>query len=162
MRRYWHKAWDGYKSKNEELFKPMPICIYWGGKSVWMSETRKYSIAPWTLFRYTAFPQDLGVTILSVILRRIILGKNCTTLPLEVGAKPSHVDHWGSVLNCYQFELARLIVLNTSQQVGINGHSALKWRDLVRVNRMPNNVIWTNLRSTSNDSFRYSTSDHIR
>jgi hypothetical protein len=28
MRRYWHKAWDGYKSKNEELFKPMPICIY--------------------------------------------------------------------------------------------------------------------------------------
>ena len=54
--------------------------------------------------------QDLGVTILSVILRRIILGKNCTALPLEVGARPSHIDHGGSVLNCYQFELARLIV----------------------------------------------------
>lgn len=39
--------------------------------------------------------QDLGVTILSVILRRIILGKNCTALPLEVGARPSHVDHGG-------------------------------------------------------------------
>jgi hypothetical protein len=38
--------------------------------------------------------------------------KNCTALPLEVGARPSHVDHGGSVLNCYQFELARLIVLN--------------------------------------------------
>jgi hypothetical protein len=47
------------------------------------------------------------------ILRfRIILGKNCTALPLEVGARPSHVDHGGSVLNCYQFELAGLIVLN--------------------------------------------------
>jgi hypothetical protein len=56
--------------------------------------------------------QDLGVTILSVILRRIILGSNCTALSLEVGARPSHVDHGGSVLNCYQFELARLIVLN--------------------------------------------------
>ena len=54
--------------------------------------------------------QDLGVTILPVILRRIILGKNCTALPLEVGARPSHVDHGGSVLNCYQFGLARLIV----------------------------------------------------
>ena len=39
--------------------------------------------------------QDLGVTILSVILRRIILGKNCTALPLEVGARPSHIDHGG-------------------------------------------------------------------
>ena len=39
--------------------------------------------------------QDLGVTILSVILRRIILGKNCTALPLEVGARPSRVDHGG-------------------------------------------------------------------
>ena len=31
-----------------------------------------------------------------------------TALPLEVGASPSHVDHGGSVLNCYQyqFELA--------------------------------------------------------
>jgi hypothetical protein len=48
--------------------------------------------------------------ILTVILRQIILGKNCTALPLEVGARPSHVDHGGSVLNCYQFELARLIV----------------------------------------------------
>jgi hypothetical protein len=48
----------------------------------------------------------------SVILRRIILGKNCTALPLEVGARPSHVDHGGSVLNCFQFEVARLIVLN--------------------------------------------------
>jgi hypothetical protein len=46
--------------------------------------------------------QDLGVTILSVILRRIILGKNCTALPLEVGARPSCVDHGGSVLNCCQ------------------------------------------------------------
>jgi hypothetical protein len=56
--------------------------------------------------------QDLRVTILSVILRRIILGKNCTAFPLEVGARPSDVDHGGSVLNCFQFELARLIVLN--------------------------------------------------
>ena len=39
--------------------------------------------------------QDLGVRILSVILRRIILGKNCTGLPLEVGMRPSHVDHGG-------------------------------------------------------------------
>ena len=70
--------------------------------------------------------QDLGVTILSVILRRIILGKNCTALPLEVGARPSHVDHGGSVLNCYQFELARLIVLNLKICLNIGFFTPLK------------------------------------
>ena len=49
----------------------------------------------WGDYFVSGILQDLGVTILSVILRRIILGKNCTALPLEVGARPSHVDHGG-------------------------------------------------------------------
>jgi hypothetical protein len=68
-----------------------------------------------------------GVTILSVILRWIILGKNCTALPLEVGAKPSHVDHGGSVLNFYQFDLARLIVLILKICLNIGFFTPLKF-----------------------------------
>ena len=71
--------------------------------------------------------QDLGVTILSVILRRIILGKNCTASQLEVGARSSYVNHGGSVLNCYQFELARLIVLNLKICLNIGFFTPLKF-----------------------------------
>jgi hypothetical protein len=50
-----------------------------------------------------------------------------TALPLEVGARPSHVDHGGSVLNCYQFELARLIVLNLKICLNIGFFTPLKF-----------------------------------
>ena len=76
--------------------------------------------------------QDLGVTILSVILRRIILGKNCTALPLEVGARPSHVDQGGSVLNCYQFELDRLIVLNLKICLNKGNNKITKLRTILQ------------------------------